>query len=358
MGGPVIEYETVAASRRVPFPLYDTNGDEYTGTAPTGAEVQISISGAAWQQASGTVTKLRDGDFYYEATQGETIGRGFRLLRLAKAGIDTTVVDWYVGERRVNDPDAIARRIPIYLEDTNGDAVAGLTLSGAEIEVSAAGSAFAAGAGTAEAIGLGAYYYQPAASEYATRGALLMNVNDAAAEEYKFETEIGINPSSAPTGTAAASIRDRIATVITALTPTRLASDKFREYRNESAAFIEWCEANPVSAFRRFQVTESGSDEPPETSSVMEEERKATFQVIIAYPQNSRAGSQQSLDRQDMMREDQRIIERAIGMTGAANFTSPYPSACWLSGGTDRDSGEACDYLILSQVMSFIVEYD
>lgn len=348
--------ENTAAARRVPLALYDTAGDEYTGAAPSGTEVKISIAGSAWATANGTVTKLRDGDYYYEATAAESRGRGFRMLRLAATGLETTVVDWYVGVRRKNDPSAEARRIPIYLTDSNGDAVTGLTLSGAEIEMSLAGSAYATGTGTAGEIGLGAYYYEPTVAEYNVRGSCVLNVNDASADEYKYEYELGQENSPAPTGTTAEDIRARMAAVITSLTPASLSGNPFRESRYESGdEFTADCEGQPAGAFRRFHVIESGGEEPPETSSGIEHEVENTFTVTVAYPKDGRAGSGQTTRRYEVMREDQRIIETAVGMLGKANFTSPYPDATWVGGGSDRSSGESCDYMVLTFRMIYVV---
>lgn len=354
----MLENESVAAARRIPLDLDDGAGGEYTGAAPSGSEVLISISGAAWQTAAGTCVKVRDGDYYYQATQAETVGRGFRLLRLAKTGMGTAIFEFHCGNRRSNDSNAVARRIPIVLETSLGVPVTGLTLSGSEIEISVNGAAFATGGGTAAEIGYGAYYYEPTMAEH-TRGHSVLGINDAGAVEYRFELVVDQEhlPTLAGTTTTAEDIRDRIITVIESLTATSLAGDRFRVYRNEGAGFVDWCETKPGSAFRRFQVIETGSDQPPESSSAIEEERTATLQITIAYPRNARAGADQGLDRHDIMREDQRTIERAIGMHGAANFTSPYPSACWLDGSTDREEGEACDYLIITQRMSFVLTW-
>lgn len=154
-------------------------------------------------------------------------------------------------------------------------------------------------------------------------------------------------------------IRARIATVIAALTPTSHVSDKFREHRNEDVDFIEDSETKPASAFRRFQVIETGDDEPPETSSGTDEERTATYRVTVAYPRDARAGDGHATARHRLMREDQRLIERAIGMHGKPNFTPPNPDATWLNDGssTDRQEGQACDYLVITQRMLFGIEW-
>lgn len=352
----MLENESVAAARRIPLDLDDGAGAEYTGAPPTGAEVLISIYGSAWQTAGGSVVKLRDGDFYYEATQAETRGRGFRLLRVAATGLGTAIFEWYVGARRSADANAEARRIPIMLE-LSGTPVTGVVLTGAEVEMSINGAAFATGAGTAAEIGYGAYYYEPTAAEMA-RGHTMLNVNDAAADEYKYE--LIVDQAYLPTldnVTTPEAIRDRIIAVIAALDPTSLTSDRFRAHRNETGDFVTACETQPTGAFRRYQVIETGGDGPPETSSGVEEERSVTFRVTVAYPKTARYGADQALDRADVMREDQFKIEKAIGMHGKANFTPPYPDATWLmdGSGADREESEACDYLVITQRMIYVL---
>jgi hypothetical protein len=121
----------------------------------------------------------------------------------------------------------------------------------------------------------------------------------------------------------AESIRDRIAEVLVALTPTSLSSDKFRQYRNEGAAdFEEFITKNPAAAFRRFQVREIGDESNPLTSNTTEERLPVEFEIVIAYPQTHRYGSGNALDRDDVARQDWKAIKHAIGIDGRANFTS------------------------------------
>lgn len=154
--------------------------------------------------------------------------------------------------------------------------------------------------------------------------------------------------------TTAAAIRDRISTVVTALTPTLLSSDRFRESRNEYAAnFREWVLGSPAGAFRRFQVRDIGEDTPADSSNTTEELRAATYEVVIAYPQTHRYGDQAALDRDDVMSADQHQIETAIGMRGTSNFTSSNPNAAWVSGSTAREVGDGVDFLVITQTMRF-----
>lgn len=151
--------------------------------------------------------------------------------------------------------------------------------------------------------------------------------------------------------TTAEAIRDRIITVISALTPTSQAGTGFRAYRNEGDANFEtWCEANPAQAFRRFQVRDTGSDGSPDVSNTDVEQRTVAYTLTVAYPQNNRTGKGAALDRDDVMRTDRLQIEKAIGMLGQANFAAPYPSATWRFEDWDviRTSGAGVDFVAVS----------
>lgn len=164
----------------------------------------------------------------------------------------------------------------------------------------------------------------------------------------------------ATTPTTPGAIRDRMLTVIEALTPTSATNVPFLRHVSETNGnYIEWAETNPAAAFRRVDVRYSGAEEAPETSSGVEEEHQRTFTVTIAYPLDTRYGADLSLDRDDIIAEDQFKIEKAIGMLGKANFTGPtYPDATWLrdGSGADRQAGEACDFLILTLRYAYILD--
>jgi hypothetical protein len=143
------------------------------------------------------------------------------------------------------------------------------------------------------------------------------------------------------------SIRDRIKALLEALTPASLTADKFRAYRNEDGAdFEEWAEKHIAGAFRRFQVREVGEDELPHTSSVLEERVRILIRIVIAYPQTHRYGPANGIDRDDVMNEDWRAINAAVGIYGAANFTGTYD--CIPLGATKtRESSGKIDYLVI-----------
>jgi hypothetical protein len=76
----------------------------------------------------------------------------------------------------LNQSDPLQSRVYFELVDTSGDAVTGQTFNTTELQTSINGAAFAANAGSYAEVGDGVYYYQPAAAEIGTPGALLVKV--------------------------------------------------------------------------------------------------------------------------------------------------------------------------------------
>ncbi len=158
------------------------------------------------------------------------------------------------------------------------------------------------------------------------------------------------------TTTTTESLRDYIIATIAALTPKSLVGDRFRKHRNEgSGQFRAHCKANPASAFRRFQVRDTGSYATATVSNTELEERHVEFVTTVAYPQTNRTGRGAALDRDDAMRQDQRKIERAIGLLAWLSFADPDPVATWVGGSTTRERGQGVDYLVIRQTMRFYV---
>ncbi len=153
--------------------------------------------------------------------------------------------------------------------------------------------------------------------------------------------------------TTADAIRDRAIAVIETQTPTYIPDTKFRAYRNEGdGEFIDWCEDNPASAFRRFQVRFGGT-RTPAVSNSDHEERIVVLTTIIAYPHNARTGAKHALDRDTAIDRDYDVLEKAIGLYSRANFVAPYPDACWVEGDCVRVAGNAVDFLIITGSFSF-----
>ena len=145
----------------------------------------------------------------------------------------------------------------------------------------------------------------------------------------------------------AEAIRDRIMSLIEAITPT-MAKPAFLRYRNEDGAdFDAWAEKNPAAALRRFQVREVGDDELPHTSSVLEERVRTRFALRVAYPQTHRYGAANAMDRDDVMNQDWLKINAAVGIYGGANFTGSH-DCIPLGAIKSRESGGKIDFLVVA----------
>jgi hypothetical protein len=148
--------------------------------------------------------------------------------------------------------------------------------------------------------------------------------------------------------TTVALVRDRIAALITAMTPTSLASDTFRNYRYESDGEIRpWALGNP-GCLRRFSVRQVPGDRVPLVSNVNQEQVRITIEIVVCYPQSHRYGDTAALGRDDVIRADSLQIDKATGMYGRANFASGSAyDACWVDGEVDVEQDEGVDFLVL-----------
>lgn len=158
--------------------------------------------------------------------------------------------------------------------------------------------------------------------------------------------------------TTAEEIRDRIIEVMESIDLIVMPGERLRAFRNEGGAdFVDWCEANPGSARRRFQVRDMGHDESPLNTNLDVEERSVTFSIVVAYPQTGRDGRDQALDRDDAMNSDRHQIEQAIGIGGRSRFSWPTgPDAFWdgqRSSTEPRVPGVSCDFLEMVQTYTF-----
>jgi hypothetical protein len=154
--------------------------------------------------------------------------------------------------------------------------------------------------------------------------------------------------------TTAANIRDRAIAVIGALVPNSLLGQRFIKHRNErDGDFVKWCEANPAAALRRYQVRQSG-DEGPLTSNTDVEERRLKLTITVAYPQTARFGPDQALDRDDVITQDYKQLDFAIGIYGRSNFTAPYPDAMPVGFSPQTMvPGAAVDFLVIEEVFVY-----
>lgn len=146
--------------------------------------------------------------------------------------------------------------------------------------------------------------------------------------------------------------------LVTALTPTLVSAVKFRHSQDEGDGdFPTWAESNPAGAFRRFQIRDSGSDEVPEVSQVDISQLEATMTLTVAYDHSKRAGGQGARDRDDCIDADWRLINRALGIYGRANFSSTHdctPLGCRKS----IDRGQSCDFLVVEIRLMYYLDVD
>lgn len=152
----------------------------------------------------------------------------------------------------------------------------------------------------------------------------------------------------------ASAIRDRGHSLVEALTPALLASDKFRRYRNEGKGDLEdWAETNAAGCLRRFQIREVSDVEPPVTSNLTEERVILTLEFRMAYPQSHRYGSDNALDRDDVMNSDWKQIKYELCGSGGdarSNFTTAtagsYDCTPLLSVKQVNERGGKVDFLV------------
>ncbi len=82
--------ETVAARRRVPIVLLNTDGSPATGITISAGDLKITKNGATEGNHGGTLTEQAAGDYYYELSTGEVDTWGFVRGRLTKTGLQVS----------------------------------------------------------------------------------------------------------------------------------------------------------------------------------------------------------------------------------------------------------------------------
>ncbi len=195
--------ETTASLRRIPVYLKDSANNPVTGAVPVGAQLMVSKSGGAWTNGAGTWTEDSDGLYYYQATQSETTTDSFLMLRVAVPGAKIFMFPVDIGSRvEISEATASKRRFPIYLEDAAGSPVPGLTVTGAEQQLSKNGAAFINCAGTTTEVGgaglgLGAYYYETTQAEVDTLGYDALKI-DKSPSALPYIYEWNVIPAAAP----------------------------------------------------------------------------------------------------------------------------------------------------------------
>jgi len=141
-------------------------------------------------------------------------------------------------------------------------------------------------------------------------------------------------------------IRQRMVTVIKALTPKTLTAHPFHVTRTEMSGFREYAEGFTQNAFRQYEI-EDIEDEAPSRQDYQSELRLMTADLIVAYPHTWAWYSTKDANNQHneaslraMAHQDRRSLDNAIGVRGGANYTSGQ-SACWVGSVSFEENDEA-----------------
>jgi hypothetical protein len=137
--------------------------------------------------------------------------------------------------------------------------------------------------------------------------------------------------------TTAAAIRDRLEAVARGLTPRVHADVGFVPFVPDQVTELrDAATNNPPGAFRIFQVRElaGDGDVEPIIADSDAELVQVDFELVIAYPRNSRTGDAGAYDRERVIRADRDQLREELGIYGADKFTPPDgPQATWIREG-------------------------
>ncbi len=204
--------EPIAALRRVLLTIYVEDGSALADDAAVGlgaSDVQVSINGAAFADADGTLTFVEAGLYYYEAALVEAGTEGFLGIKFDRAGYSLEFAWAPVGGHfALDETDAALLRVPLLIYDVSGALVEGATASGDDLQTSSNGDAFSDAAGELEPLGDGIYYYQGIAADAAVEGWLSIKYEKAG-----FGTQHAWVAVAAPGG-------DEDPPIITVISPT------------------------------------------------------------------------------------------------------------------------------------------
>jgi len=121
--------------------------------------------------------------------------------------------------------------------------------------------------------------------------------------------------------TTAKLIREDRRDIVRNLRPAELANVGFSEY-DRNADFREWCEDNSTSCFRRFQIEDQATYEPPVISDFAIEETRTQFTVVVAYPADGRFRGGTINAVEDAIRADQVKIDTRLGVLNYGSYPS------------------------------------
>jgi len=143
-------------------------------------------------------------------------------------------------------------------------------------------------------------------------------------------------------------IRSTQISLVEGLSPSLFPTVAFSKHLAEQD-FRAWCVENPQACFRRFSVVDLFDYEAPAVSNTDVEWVEGREEVVIAYAEDYRYGSDNLRDLRDLIRSDQYQIDNSLGHRGTGNYTSAH--AVLESASLEDD--EAVSFLTLIYIFRF-----
>lgn len=145
--------------------------------------------------------------------------------------------------------------------------------------------------------------------------------------------------------TTPGAIRDRMATLITGITPRLHAGQKFLRHREQSP-FRAAMDAVPGACLRRFSVRNLGDITQALVTDHQVERVEETMIVEVAYPTDGRHGGVELAGLDDAINSDATRIEATIGIP-SSDATLKGLASIFRPADVERDFSEAVTYLTI-----------
>lgn len=208
--------ETTASRRRIgPLRALDSSGDPVTGEDFSGpGELEISVAGAAYVAALGSIVEIGDGCYYYQATVDDAAVGPWVAIKIdgvceeftLREDVSEQLSGIIVGETDTAD----LHTGPMWFIDDEGNHLEEADVDDATVEVSINGAPWAAAAGELEFVDSGYVDYIADPTEVAEVGWLAIRITGPC-EEVVFREDV-VDPLDA--------LSDTISPTITIISPT------------------------------------------------------------------------------------------------------------------------------------------
>lgn len=198
----------ITASRRRVGPLRALNesgnpvlGEDFSGPG----ELEISVAGADFGAASGTIVEIGDGYYYYEATQTEASTGPWIAIKISGVCVEFTFeedVTTKLSGILLDETDATLRYIgPLrFVDADSGDPLTETDVDSATVEISINGDTWTAPTGSLEFLDDGYLYYAADASEVTEVGWISIKISGVCTE-FTFREDV-VSPSGGGGGGA------------------------------------------------------------------------------------------------------------------------------------------------------------